>query len=107
MFFITCFEKIGDKNDYGLGIGNQRTFGFTETIEEAEKCLKDNTCDMNEALYGYAIAEEMYPGIHPHVESRKFYKYDFNRRGFFEVTDAEDLEEIYKLFAHYTNLSLG
>lgn len=72
MFFITCFEKIGDKNDYGLGIGSQRTFGFTETIEEAEK----------------------------------FYKYGFNRRGFFGVTDAEDLEKIDKLFAHYTNISL-
>ena len=39
MFFITCFEKIGDKNDYGLGIGNQRTFGFTETIEGAESFI--------------------------------------------------------------------
>ena len=55
MFFITCFEKV-DKDKLGwLDMGSSRTFGFKETLEDAEYALNHNSCDMWETVYNYAI----------------------------------------------------
>lgn len=99
MYFITCFEKIG-LNEYGLDIGCQRTFGYKETLEQAEEALSKNTLDMWETVYNYAIVEKMGPYIHPICEERYFYKYDREKNGFFRIEEPNE-------FKHYCNIALG
>lgn len=90
MFFITCFQKIEkDKNGWFNG-GAQRTFGFRETLEDAEEALNLNMCDMREYLYDYAVVEEMRPYIHPEVEQEVWFKWDDGKKGFFRIEKPKE-----------------
>lgn len=100
MFFITCFQKVAKDDKGWLDIGASRTFGFKETFQEADTALANNTCDMHEHLYMYAVVEEMYPAIHPIVENRWFYKYKPEFNGFFKIDEPEE-------FKGYCNIALG
>ena len=68
---------------------------YKETLEEAEYALNNNTCDMFEFLYEYAVIEEMGPYIHPDVEQEIWFKWDNEKKGFlykqqeiFKTTEA-------------------
>ena len=100
MFFITCFETLGVTKIGSPDMGDVRTFGFKETFDEANRALNNNVLDMWEGCYNYAIVEEMYPGIHPNVENRWFYKYNKELNGFFSMDEPEE-------FKHFTNIALG
>lgn len=99
MYFITCFEQLPKSNDH-FDIGSSRCFGYKKTLKEAIKALHNNTCDMHEYLYSYAVIEKLGPYIHPDVEMHQFFKFDPDRRGFYEIDDPEELK-------HLTNFALG
>lgn len=100
LFFITCFEKIETDKLGWLDMGDSRVFGFKETYEQAERALNENSCDMFECLYRYAVVEQMSPAIHPYVEGRWFFKWDENKHGFFQMDEPKE-------FANYCNIALG
>lgn len=101
LFFIACFERVGtDEKTQCLDLGDCRTFGFKETFEQAERALNENTCDMHEFMYKYAIIEEMKPAIHPDVENRWFFAWDNARKGFFRIEEPKEFE-------HCCNITLG
>lgn len=90
MWFITVFEKIepGDKGWPELGC--QRTWGFYFEREVAVKSLYENWTDMHETCYDYAVIEQYSEGIsHYEHGSRQWFKFDYERNGYFEVEEPE------------------
>ena len=65
MFFITCFEKLEEKN-FWPNLGAERVMGYYYTFEDCDEALKHNACDMFETCYHYAVVEEIEPGLYPH-----------------------------------------
>lgn len=87
MYFITCFEKL-EKDKLGwLNTGASRTFGYYKELKDAKEALNNNSCDMHEYLYKYAIVEEIGEGIHYFAENRWFFEYDDKKGGFFEIEE--------------------
>lgn len=104
MFFITCLHQEDNTNSFngsGYDFTAQRTFGFKETFEDADKSLKNNSCDMFEYLYETACIEELDAGIHPNVKNIWWYKYDFDKMGFYPIKEAPPAAN------HLCNFSIG
>ena len=99
MFFITCFEKLEEKN-FWPNLGAERVMGYYYTFEDCDEALKHNACDMFETCYHYAVVEEIEPGLYPHYKMRQFYKYDREKDGYFPIEEP-------KMFEHNGNLSIG
>lgn len=93
MFFITVFEKI-PKSGGELDIGDHWIPGYFQEYGEAVQRLHENTYDMHECIYKYAVIEKIGTGIHPNVESRQFFKYDKERNGFFEVGEPKTIKRL-------------
>lgn len=90
MYFITCFQKDGTEKIDGLpNFGTMRTFGYLENYDEAEKALNENWCDMYECVYNYAVIEKIGPGkvkgLACKEEDRKWFQYDREKDGFFQI----------------------
>lgn len=86
MYFITAFNQIYiDGQTKTLDVGFQRTFGYYDNFNYADEALKQNYCDMHEAIYHYAVIEKINTGIHPIAEKRWFYKYDKEKEGFYPM----------------------
>lgn len=93
MFFIACFEHLPPvEKDYD--IGDCHTFGYFDTYDKAVSRLHNNTYDIHEDVYDYAIIEEVGQGLYPDAKNRKFFKYDKERDGFFEIEEPERLKRI-------------
>ena len=100
MYFITCFSKC-EKDERGwLNLGATRTFGYEETLEDADYVLNNNVCDLYEYLYIYAIVEKLGRGPHPDCEERYFYKWDDEKKGFFRAEEPE-------ILSNFRNIALG
>lgn len=94
MYFITCFSKC-EKDEKGwFDGGAARVFGFVETLEEAERALNENWCDMFEYLYTYAVVEKMEPGIHPECEEEYWFEWNQEKEGFFRIEKPEATEGV-------------
>lgn len=99
MFFIACFEHLPPvERDYD--IGDCRTVGYFDNYNNAALRLHNNACDLYEDIYDYAIIEEVEQGLYPNVKSRKFFKYDKEQDGFFEIEEPEQLKQ-------FCNFSIG
>lgn len=99
MYFITCFQKIGN-GKYGLDIGASRVVGYCSNYLIADSILRNNVCDIHETIYHYAVIEEIEEGVYPTVKDRWFYKYDKEKDGYYPI--EEPIE-----FKHYGNIALG
>ena len=98
MFFITCFSEIS-LNKLGYpDIGNTRTVGFVETLEEAGQLLMDNVYDLWETIYQYAVIEEIHPGIYPIPEDRCFFRFDTDTKRYIPIEEPDVLKSV-ALFA--------
>lgn len=90
MFFITAFERLPN-SQRSLSVGSMSVFGYFEKYEDAVERLHNNTCDMHELLYDFAVVEEIPTGIHPDVQSRQFFAFDKARDGFFEIDEPKEV----------------
>ena len=88
MYFITCFQKYEKVNGWPE-IGASRTFGYYNYRDWAIEDLHRNNTDLHEMLYNYAIIEKIPGGLSQLAEEKIFFKWDEERRGFFEVDGAE------------------
>lgn len=88
-WFITVMEKL-EESDLGFPlIGSNRCWGFYKDKNSAIKALHNNTTDMWETVYNYAVIEEYYEGISAYNFNRQFFKYDKEKKGYFEIDEPE------------------
>lgn len=100
MVFVTCFEKL-EKHKTGVpDLGGQRTFGYYADWPTAIKAMHINNCDIRECVYNYGLLEEIDEGLYSFCSKRIFFKWDEDKKGFYEIDEPEFVE-------HFTNFSIG
>lgn len=95
MYFITCFEHFPDENDKFLDHGDVRVFGYYDNFEECVKALNENRCNMFEGCYDYAVVEKIGSGIYAQVELKRYFKFDKEKDGFFEIETPEYMKQFF------------
>lgn len=99
-YFITVFEKL-DIDEYGYpDTGSRRCWGFYCEKDTAFQALHENWTDMEETVYEYAVIEGYHEGISHYIFHRKFFKFDRERNGYFEIDEPEGYE-------YYCSFSIG
>lgn len=98
-YFIATIEKLPE-NSNSLDTGDIRTVGYFNSYKDAVKRLHDNTCDLYEYTYNYAVIEEVGPGLYPNVTSRQLFKYDKDKDRYFEIPEPDEIK-------HLCNFSIG
>lgn len=99
-YFITVFEKLGI-GDLGYPeTGDTRCWGFYTDKQTAYDALHQNWTDMNETIYDYAVIEEYHEGISNHTRVRQFFKFDYDKKGYFEIDEPDGYE-------HFISFSIG
>lgn len=90
MYFITCFQKYEqDERTHIPDIGSLRTFGYYPYKELAVEDLHKNNLDIHECLYNYAVIEKIPMGLYPIAEETIYFKWDEEKRGFYEISSAD------------------
>lgn len=100
MYFITVFEKIEPNDDYFALFGDQRTWGYYPEYETAATALHENWVDMYEHCYEYALIEKIDCGICSLANERQWFKWNKERRGYFEIEEPECVK-------HLVNFAIG
>lgn len=74
----TICDIIDNGEDKFPDIEGVRSVGYFEKLEDAKKCIENNTFDINEAgYYKYVVIEEVKPGLYGTWEPHSiFYKWD-------------------------------
>lgn len=98
-YFIATIEKLPEDSN-SLDTGDVCTVGYFNNYTDAVKRLHENTCDLHEGIYQYAVIEEVGPGLYPNVSKRQFFKYDKNKDGYFEISEPNEIK-------HLCNFSIG
>lgn len=62
IYTILMCEKIENYKSLPR-LGSQRLVGFYESEYDAINAVKENTCDLWEYCYDYAIVERVYEGV--------------------------------------------
>lgn len=94
MWFITVFQKC-ESDDLGWAdLGAQRTWGYYSERETAVQALHKNWTDMREYLYNYAIIEYIEEGLAPCAINRQWFKWDVERKGYFEIEEPEGVKNL-------------
>jgi len=94
MYFITVFEKIEPSEMYLAEFGDQRTWGYYPEYEYAAEVLHENVTDMHEGCYEYALIENIDYGICAIADERQWFKWDAEKRGYFEIEEPECVKQI-------------
>lgn len=99
IFLIETYDKIEEEEKYP-DFGASRAPGFYYTFEDAEETVINNYGDIYEFCYNYASIHEIKPGLYPHYEMRKFYKYN-------ELTEKYEPIEEPTFLKHYGICAIG
>ncbi len=89
MYFITGFYKIESKENSWPEFGAQRTFGYYFERVDAIAALHENWSDIYDNTYDYAVIENIEEGVHPLETYRQWFKWDDERKGYFEIDEPE------------------
>jgi hypothetical protein len=101
MWFITVFEKLGEVYENGFpNLGSQRTWCYYKERETAVHALHENWTDMFEYFYEYAVIEYIEEGFISFADNRQWFKWDFEREGYFEIEEPECVK-------YFVNFALG
>lgn len=77
IFTILTFEKLKKDPITELPeFGCQRLVGWYEDFNIAIDCVKNNSCDINETCYKYALIEEIPEGLYQCTRNRWLFKYN-------------------------------
>ena len=99
IYMIKTFEKIEINNGL-LDLGDERTVGYYLNLDDAEISVTNNSLDIYENLYEYALIEKLEEGLYPKGLERYFYKYNKEK-------DTYDLIDEPKEFKSWICLSLA
>ena len=80
MYFITCMEQCKTYLGFFYG-GDTRCIGYYDDLSVAIKALNENSCDLHETCYWYAVIEEIGQGIYPSNKGEWWFKYDKDKEG--------------------------
>ena len=69
MYFITTLEVEDEK------IIASRCVGYFEEYADARKAVCENSCDICETIYNYAVIERLRSGLYPHDQKPHWFKY--------------------------------
>jgi hypothetical protein len=101
MWFITTLERLHLGKNGFVDFGDKRTLVFYDTEEMAIKSLNNNNCDMWEDMYDYAVLEHLRPNAmyglwedDEYEKSRKWFAYDANNDGYFEIKEPEFVKHL-------------
>lgn len=100
MYFITVFDKCEPNDMYFADLGDQRTWGYYPEYEWAVNALHENRMDMHEDCYEYAVIEKIDYGICALANERQWFKWDKEKRGYFEIDEPECVK-------HLVNFAIG
>lgn len=75
IYVIMVCEKLEEHNNLP-DVGASRVVGFYTDRSDAEFAVKNNSCDIWEMCYDYAIIEEVEEGLYSLSTERSYYKYD-------------------------------
>lgn len=94
MWFITTIRVMEDGSIY------PRCWGYYSNKEECIKVLHNNSTDLHEYYFDYAVIEKIDEGISSYPSEREFFQYRKDLVGFFEIEEP--------LWAKYScNFSIG
>ena len=88
MYFITGFQRYEWGSNGVPELGAVRTFGYYARKEWAVDDLHNNALDIRECLYNYAVIEYIPEGLYQAASERIFFKWDDERKGFFEIDET-------------------
>lgn len=100
MHFVTVFEKVEPSEVFFAEFGDQRTWGYYPEYEWAVEALHENVTDIHEGCYEYAVIEKIDYGICAICEKRQWFKWDKEKRVYFEIEEPECVK-------HLTNFAIG
>ena len=86
MYFVTTLKRIN--NDFS-DCNSVRTVGFYSKFEDAEYDVLNNTCDINEATYDYAIIKKLKEGLYPFSINSFLYKFDYDTKKYIPISSEE------------------
>lgn len=93
IYVLTCFAKL-ELDDRGyLHTSGQRTFGYFTRLKDAINAMHTNYLDMWERCYDYGLIETMKEGVHSDCTKERWFKYDQERNGFFEIDKPEAVRQ--------------
>ena len=90
MYFITVLENVNEWPN----LGDQRTWGYYPTFEQAHSAVVNNVTDIQEGCYGYALIEHIDPGICSYAEQIQWYKWDEVNKLFVEIDQPKTMKHI-------------
>ena len=91
IYAITCMTRL-EQNLGWPDFGSVAFIGYYEDKETAFDAVKNNSCDIAEKVYRYAVVEEIPPGLYAYPRPRWFFKYDADR--FEEIEEPEFMKHI-------------
>ena len=100
MYFITVFDKVEPSDIFFAEFGDKRTWGYYPEYEWAMNALHENRTDMHEGCYEYAVIENIGPGICAYAGERQWFKWNKDKRGYFEIDEPECVK-------HLVNFAIG
>ena len=70
-----------------------RTVGCAETLEEAQRWVENNVCDIFEYYYRYAVIEDVGPGIYAATEATSIW-YEWIDGKYTQIEKPKELEHV-------------
>ena len=95
-WFITVFNYKMHEPDEFPYINSSRCWGFYCNKEDALMALHNNSTDMWETIYPYAVLEPYNEGICGYCfdEPRQFFEYNIKKDGYFEIDEPKEFKHI-------------
>lgn len=101
IYTILTFESLEqDPITKAPELGSERLVGWYSDFETAEATVRNNSCDINETCYKYALIEECTEGLYQYARHRWLYEYD-------NVTDTYIPVEEPSFMKTWVNLTIG
>lgn len=76
IYIITVFEEFKPQPHESTKTGCKDVVGFKHSFERADEVVRENTCDIHEDCYNYAVIEEVFPYLYPDSNRTWFYKFN-------------------------------
>lgn len=90
MYFIIVLRSEDDKNFTSI-----RTVGFYQKFEDAYNAVINNSCDIFEHTYSYAMIEELSEGLYPINNGRFLFKWNHDLNQYWSCEEIEEMEKFY------------
>ena len=93
IYLVTTIEVT--ENDGIQKFSSSRTVGYFNAFKKADEIVRNNSYDICETIYLYAIIEEVEEGIYPECKNRYWYKYNVKNGNYEPIDEPQILEGIY------------